>query len=351
MDFSTIFTPQSVAAYWADTASNRIPYLGATLFPAKKKAGLDLKWIRGAKGLPISLMPSAFDAQATYRDRIGVSKVETEMPFFREGFKIKEKDRQDLLRAIDSNDPYAQAVIDALYDDAAELIQAADVVAERERMALLFPVGGEMEINFTANGVVYAYDYDASGAWKAANYKPLNGNALWSASSTADPIKDIIERKQKAQELTGAVIRYAVMNGTTFNAMCACDAVKNRWLAKSGTALGYITPNEAKAAVEAATEVQIVVYDKMFRNESKVAAKFVPDGYVSFIPEGNIGNTWYGTTPEEADLREKCAIVNTGVAITQIKTEHPVNLNTYASEIVLPSFEGMDSVVVLKTLS
>ena len=51
---------------------------------------------------------------------------------------------------------------------------------------------------------------------------------------------------------------------------------------------------------------------------------------------------------EEADLREKCAIVNTGVAITQIKDEHPVNLNTFASEIVLPSFERMDDIAVLK---
>lgn len=351
MDFSAIFTPASIAAYWSEAATNQIPYLGATIFPAKKKAGLDLKWIKGSKGAPISLMPSAFDAQATYRDRIGVTKVETEMPFFREGFKIKEKDRQEILRAVDSNDPYAQAVIDALYDDATDLIQAAEVVAERERMALLFPVGGEMEISFTANGVVYAYDYDANGTWKASNYKPLTGQKLWSASSTADPIADLIERKKTIQSLTGANVRYAVMNSTTFNAMCACDAVKNRWLAKSGTALGYITPNEAKAAVEAATEVQIVVYDKQFRNESKVASTFVPNGYVSLIPEGTIGNTWYGTTPEEADLREKCVIVNTGVAITQIKTEHPVNINTYASEIVLPSFEGMDSVAVLKVLN
>ena len=43
-------------------------------------------------------MPSAFDAKATFRDRIGFEKLETEMPFFREGYKIKEKDRQEMLR-------------------------------------------------------------------------------------------------------------------------------------------------------------------------------------------------------------------------------------------------------------
>lgn len=350
MDFSTIFTPASVAFHWANTASNRVPYLGATLFPAKKRAGLDLAWIKGRKGLPISLMPSAFDAQATYRDRIGVSKVETEMPFFREGFKIKEKDRQDILRAIDANDPYVQAILAALYDDAAELIESAEVVAERERMSLLFPIGGDLQIVFKANGVDYSYNYDASGAWKASNYKKLTSK-YWNNANTADPIADLIERKQAIQTLTGAVSRYAIMNGTTANYMFQTDAVKNRWLSAGGLAIGYITPDEARVAVEKATGMTIVVYDKMYRDEDKDPKKFVPDGYVSLIPESSIGNTWYGTTPEEADLREKCSIVNTGVAITQIKTEHPVNINTYASEIVLPSYEGMDDVAVLKVLN
>jgi len=350
MDFTTIFTPASIAMHWGETASNRIPYLGGNFFPAQKKAGLDLKWIKGQNGLPISLMPSAFDAKATFRDRIGVAKVETEMPFFREGFKIKEKDRQDILRAQDSNDPYAVAVLAALYKDADNLIMAADVVAERERMALLFPDSGNMVIVFKANGVDYSYNYDPNGTWKTNNYKPLSGNKLWSASATADPIGDIIERKQAISGLTGAVIRYAVMNSTTAKAMYACDSVKDRWLAINGRAVGTMIPAEGRAVVDGATEVAVVVYDKQYKDESGVAHKFVPDGYVSLLPEGTVGNTWYGTTPEEADLREKCVIVNTGVAVTQIKDEHPVNVNTFASEIVLPSYEGMDDVAVLKVL-
>ena len=72
------------------------------------------------------------------------------------------------------------------------------------------------------------------------------------------------------------------------------------------------------------------------------------------IPDGALGSTWYGTTPEEADLQgasgAEVSIVNTGVAITRILQEHPVNINTFASEIVLPSFERMDEVAVLNVL-
>lgn len=348
MNFSELFTPAAIALHWSEVASNRIPYIGANYFPSQKKAGLDLKWIKGQNGLPISLMPSAFDAKATFRDRIGVAKVETEMPFFREGFKIKEKDRQDILRATDSNDPYAVAVINALYNDAENLIQAAEVVSERERMALLFPVNGDMQIVFKANGVDYTYNYDPNSTWKTNNYKAVQ--TVWSTSASADPIADLIERKQAIEALTGATLRYAVMNSTTAKALYATDAIKDRWLATNGRSLGYIVPAEAKAVAEATTELVIVVYDKQYKDESGVAQKFVPDGYVSMLPDGPVGKTWYGTTPEEADLREKCVIVNTGVAITQIKDEHPVNINTFASEIVLPSFERMDDVAVLKVL-
>ena len=41
-------------------------------------------------------------------------------------------------------------------------------------------------------------------------------------------------------------------------------------------------------------------------------------------------------------------LVNTGVAITRIIEEHPVNTNIFASEIVLPSYERMDEVAVIK---
>ena len=159
MDFKELFTPAAIAANWNEVYSNQIPYLGAGLFPARKKAGLDLAWFKGSKGLPVSLMPSTFDAQATFRDRIGLEKMETEMPFFREGFKIKEKDRQELLRISESSDPYAEAIIARIYDDANELIAGAEVVAERMRMQLLFPTGGELGIEIKANGVDYTYEY------------------------------------------------------------------------------------------------------------------------------------------------------------------------------------------------
>lgn len=355
MNIIDFFTPDVIAARWTETASNKIPYLGAGLFPAKKRAGLDLKWLKGSKGLPVMLKPSAFDAKAIFRDRIGFEKIETEMPFFREGFKIKERDRQELLRVQDSSDPYARATIDRVFDDAGELIDGANVVPERMIMSLLFPEGGEAKIDISANGVKYAYDYDPEGAWKSKNYFGLTTTKLWSATATADPFEDIQKAQNAVAAATGAKLTAAIMNNTTFNMLAKIDAVKNRFLTATGKSYSYLTRADVANVFRDMVGVDFVVYDKMFKDENGVSKSFVPDGYVCLIPDGNLGYTWYGTTPEEADLmgsgKAEVSIVNTGVAVTRIIEEHPVNINTIASEIVLPSFERMDEIAVLKVIA
>ena len=353
MTLRELFTPAAIAAQWEEVYSNQIPYLGSALFPARKKAGLDLSWIKGTKGLPVSLMPSAFDAKATFRDRIGIQKVETEMPFFREGFKIKEKDRQEILRAQDSNDPYLNEVLSRIYDDANNLIDGALVVSERMIMQLLFPIGGEVGITIKANGVDYTYEYDAADAWKTTNYVANTSSATWDNTSTADPIADLDALRKKVLKATGTSPVTAIMNSTTFNLMGKTTAVKNRFLSVVGATVGYLSDADVKMVIRDITGIDIVTYDKMYKNESGTPATFVPDDYVALVPNGAIGSTWYGTTPEEADLRGKAsdaqvAIVNTGIAITQIVDPHPVNINTFASEIVLPSYERMNEVGVLK---
>lgn len=353
MDIRELFTPAAIAANYEEVASNQIPYIGTAMFPARKKAGLDLSWIRGSKGLPVSLMPSAFDAKATFRDRPGLTKTETEMPFFREGFKIKEKDRQEILRVQESNDPYLDTVLANIYDDANNLIEGANVVPERMRMALLFAEGGDVQIVFKANGVDYSYNYDPNGEWKTSNYFPLSGTALWSAAATANPFADIKTARDAVRDKTGNAPVLAVMNTNTFNLLGATQAVKDRFLSTIGKTIGFITDADVNAVMQNVAGVSIVVYDKQYKDESGVTHSFVPDGYVALVPDGALGSTWYSVTPEELDLmtgnsKAQVSIVNTGVAITQIIDEHPVNINTFASEIVLPSYERMDEVALLK---
>lgn len=358
MNLSELFTPKAIAANWTEVF-NGGEMLGEQLFPSRKKAGLDLSWIKGSRGLPVSLMPSAFDVQSTFRDRIGIERLDTEMPFFKEGFKIKEKDRQELLKLVDASDPVAEEVIARVFDDANELLRGAHVAQERMRMQLLFPVGGDMGISIKANGVDYTYDYDpADGGtrkWKSANYTALTGSDLWTNTSGADPFAQIETVQNTIRANTGAELATMIMNSTTFNLLKSLDALKNRFLTTMGTTVGYITKGDVVRVIGDTLGLNIIVYDKQYKNESGVAAKYVPDGYVSLIPSGKLGDTYLGTTPEEADLRAgntaDVAIVDQGIAVKRIVEPDPVNVNTIVSEICLPSFERMDEVALMKVTS
>ena len=351
INFLKLVKPAAIAANWTEAQTNADPYLGEALFPRKQKAGLDLSWIKGSKGLPISLMPSAFDAKATFRDRIGVQRLETEMPFFREGFKIKEKDRQNILRAIDTNDPYVREILSKVFDDAGELLEGARVVAERERMQLVFAVDGNVGITIRANGVDYTYNYDPDGAWKATNYFALANNK-WTDKTNSDPLNDIQTGKDAVADKGGKTSLIA-MNSTTFRTLRGNANILNKFITSSGVAVANVSDGDIVRVLKDSLELDgVVIYNKKFRDESKATQQFVPDGYVALLPDGVLGNTYLGTTPEEADLRGSSQadvqIVDTGVALSQIVDPHPVNVNTFASEIVLPSYERMDEVALLK---
>lgn len=344
-----LVSAQALSVYWEETVSNRIPYLGEALFPAKQKAGLDLAWIKGYKGLPIALKPSYFDTKATVRDRIGVKKVETEMPFFREGMTIKEKDRQELLRFRD-NDPQNlySSIIAEIYDDANQLIEGALIQPERMRMQLI-TTG---KISLSSNNMIYDYNFDIDGQWTANNYQILSGTSVWSDYENSTPLEDLRAMKQGIIDRTGVTVTRVIMTQKTFNYLLMNKGIRMAINPLAGGNNVLMGP-EVKQLIMAMLSLEIIIYDKKYMDENKVTKNFYPDDMITMIPGTTLGNTWFGTTPEEADLMSAdfngdVRVVATGVAVTTIKQPHPVNIETIVSEIVLPSFERMDQVGTIK---
>lgn len=353
MKLSDIFDAKSVALNHTESACNKIPYLGIGLFPTKKKMGLDLKWIKTHKGLPVSLAPSNFDAKSTIRSREGFKLEKTEMAFFRESMLVKEEDEQEIMRVQEANDPYAQAVMSSIYDDTNTLIEAADVVPERMRMQLLAPADGSPKIAIQANGVNYAYNYDPDGSYKAKNYMALTGATdKWTDFENSDPLKDVQTAQDKTQEETGSKPTIALMSKKTMGYLKQNKRIKGAVLAQNVTANILMTDARVKELFSQELGVTIIVYSKMYKDEAGVAHTFYPDDMVTLLPAGALGSTWYGTTPEERTLmgsaEANVSIVSTGVAVAVTLTSDPVNTKTTVSEIVLPSYERMDETYVIK---
>lgn len=347
MKLSDVFTAQAIALHYTNAASNAIPYLGTGFFPAQKKAGLDLKWIKGHNGLAVSLAPSAFDAKSTFRDRVGISMNETQMPFFRESMLVKEADEQEIMRVQDANDPYATAVLNNIFNDAQTLVDGAAVVPERMIMQLLAPIGGSMGINIAANGVNYTYNYDPDGSWKQKHYLKIETeNDKWTAAETCDPLKNLEDALDAQEQETGIRPEILLMSKTTFNLIKNSAKVRSGILAQNVTANVNYTSSKVQSFVEEELRVRIIIYNKQYKKEDGTGAKFYPDNIVMMLPNGALGSTWYGTTPEERTLagsgEANVSIVNTGVAVAVTTTSDPVNTKTTVSEIVLPSFERME---------
>lgn len=347
MKLTDVFTAEAIAINYTNAASNAIPYFGAGLFPAKKKAGLDLKWIKGHNGLPVSLMPSAFDAKSKFRDRVGIAINETQMAFFRESMLVKEADEQEIMRVQDANDPYAAQVLNNIFDDTKTLIDGANVVPERMIMQLLAPLGGNMGIDISANGAKYTYNYDPDGSWKREHYVKIESEAdKWSSADTCDPIRDLESALDAQEAATGNRPSVLLMSKATFNYIKNSKKVQAGVLARNTTStVDYInyTTARVQSYIEEELNVNVVVYNKQFKDETGTAKKFYPDNMVMMMPAGSLGSTWYGTTPEERTLSQKAGAsvttVNTGVTVAVTITDDPVNTKTTCSEIVLPSFE------------
>ena len=336
-----LVTAQNIAAYWEEKNQNAQPLLGETLFPKKKRLGTKLEWIKGANNQPVALRTSTYDAKAIRRDREGIEQYNTTMPFFKESKYIDEELRQELNNVIASNNgEVVNAILTNIFDDEAELIDASEIALERMRMEAL-TTGN---ITLSDNGQSYDYDY------LLEDYQKDTVSTSWSDPSAdiiGDVVKIVEDYKAKGINITRAVCNSSVAKHFRTN-----TAIKNAvYVFANGTV--PVTTARALDYIFNETGVRFYVYDNVYVNESKQSVKYVPNDTVVFMPEGDLGNTNMGTTPEESDLRNNLnadvAVVNGGVAVTTSQIVDPVNVETKVSMVVLPSFERANTIFILDT--
>ena len=334
-----VVTAENISAYWENMTQNRAPYVGEQLFPSVKKLGLNLDWLNGNSGVPVVLNLSAFDAQAIPRARQGFSVTRAQMPYFKESLYIDEELRQQLNIAIEGgSDAYVNTIMQKIFNDNVQLIESARVQRERMRMALL-TTGA---ISITANGQSVSYDYGVpSGHKKTAAVS-------WKNSST-DIIADIYAWQQTILEDTGVKPTRAICNSTVWNALRNNTNIRNTIFVYSN-GVSTISDAALKSFLAEQLELSVYVNDRLYKNESGTNTKFVPDDTFVLFPAGELGNTYFGTTPEESDLQTgsaaNVAIVDTGVAVTTMKKLDPVNVETKVSMITLPSFEASNQILI-----
>ena len=338
-----LVTAANVVAYWLELNVNEQPYFGETLFPSKRVVGIKLDWIRGAKNQPVGLRLAAYDTKAIRRDRQGIEEYQTTMPFFKESKYIDEDMRQKLNTLIgnSNNKELVNRILREIFNDEIELIQAAGITLERMRMELL--TNGT--ITLAENGQAYSYDFGIPADQK------LTASVSWSDPS-ADIIKEVNDIKD-FMKAKGVKITRAITNSATIKYLEKNTNIKNQIYVLAGGSISSINGARALSYLEDETGILFYAYDNVYVDEAGTAHKYMPDDTVVFIPDGTLGYTNMGTTPEESDLMASgvasVRVLNNGVAVTAYKTVDPVNVEVKVSMVGMPSFERANEVVVLDT--
>lgn len=344
MTIFDLMTAPELAAYWQELVQDEAPYPCEELFPDDKKLGLNLKWLKGAKGLPIVLKTSAFDAKAIVRGRIGFEKLSAEMPYFKESTYIDEELRQELNMVLETgNQAYIDSVMNRVFDDELRLLRGAR--ASRERMRMMALTTGV--VSMAANGQAFTFDYGIPSANKA------NATVDWSDSETADPIEDIRTLQQHIKDETGSVCSRGMCNGKVWRQIRTCKSVI-RAIYTNNVNATQVREQDLKNFLAEELGLTIFVNDMRYKDETEQTLPFMPADTLVLFPEGDLGKTWFGTTPAESDLMsskvDNVSIVDTGVSILTKKETDPVQVETIVSMICLPSFEAADQVGILSTV-
>lgn len=351
------FTARALSVAWNNYVKTlgTPPYLGRSKFGTRKQEGLDLRFIKGSHGLPVSLKASNFDAQAPLRDGIGFSDIQNEMPFFRESYMVTEREEQDYANyAAAENSGLANQVLREIMKSPMMLIDGARVVPERMIWQLLAPVDGVPKITVKINDKAYNIDYttDDGAEYKEKHFSELTGEDMWSAPATATPLEDLIQIRRDFAKKTGYSLSRFTMNTETFEMILNAEDTKKQVLGIVAYQGGIRMRQEDVLSYLRGYGIEIEVYDKMYVDETGATQYFVPTGIVSAQSAGvYLGDFVFGRTPEERSgslANGTLSVVETGISVYTYATEHPINTHCVVSMIGLPTYEGMDSTVVIK---
>lgn len=344
MTIFDLITSSKIVAYWEIIVAGQPPFLGEELFPSQQKLGLKLDWLKGSKGLPVVLKLSAFDVKAVPRKRMGFSKLEAEMPFFKESKYIDEELRQQLNMVMETgNQVYIDAVVNRIFDDEMELLEAAR--AQRERMRMMLVTSGVIALE--SNGQNYEWDYGMPEDHKVTVSKS------WSDPS-APIVDDVRAGIDKIEEDTGMTITRAICNNKTFGYLRINTQIRTSINPENPDK--FISDAKIIQFFQDELDIQIVRYNKQYKDEKEKAQKYIPDETFVMFPSGNLGNTWFGTTPEQSDLMSnqlgngtKVTITDTGVAVTTMAQADPVTVETKVTMICLPDCPNADMIYIIDT--
>lgn len=308
--------------------------MGDVLFPERKTEAMEIKMIKGASELPVVASIHSFDVEAEIGSREGADYSLQDLALIKRKIRLSEKE----LIALESprNSMEEEEMIRKIYSDVDHLVAAIRARIEAMRMEALY--SGKISIN--ENGIKASVDYGMPSNHKTTkNWKSGTPTILEDMDSCVNQIvKDTGFTPTRV--LTSKMILNVILRDSTIrSAVFGVNSAK------------MLTVTELNAFLAQQSLPQIAIYDEMYRIQGKdgkyKSVRYLPEDAFVMMPDGKMGDTFYGLTAEELELRNQPDIdiksIGT-IIVAMYATFDPVAKWIKAVATAMPSFPYVDQV-------
>ena len=345
MNLTDLLNAKSLNKYYAGVKGTT---LVEAMFPAVFSNTFDINTFGSLDGGAVEILQSSqLDADVMFRDWDLKTTTKGDKQFFREGMKLDEKRRKELLEILNTNN---QSIIDNYSIQIFEKFAGAKGFLGSARAIVAYTVS-----QFLSTAKVTFVDENGGG--QTINYKladkykeTLAGTNIWSAA-TAKPLEDLERWKETVEEGEGNV-EIALMSKATYNALKKHDTVK----ALFKNTIVTVTPALIKSTIEDVIGMTILIWDEKIK-VGKTTKNVFPDNIVTLIPNGQLGVMEYGPTPTKTDEllgilgdREVVDIAGTFATVEVVPESKSAgvvnNVNVVIEDLVAPNPSIMNSMFI-----
>lgn len=327
-----VLSPASIIDYTKESPVT--PYALAQLFPEQKTEDLSIEMLNAKNNLNVSASIHGFDTETEIGSRPGYSKQLADLALIKRKLRLSEREIIALNNPrTDQEEAFA---IKRIFDDVNSLRESVNVRVEAMRGEAL--TTGQLKIS--ENGYKDTINYGVPTDHKAT----FN----WSAKS-GDILKDMDEAVNKIVDDTGFTPTRVLTSRKVLNIMLQNETIRKGLLGVNSDRV--LSRDELNQGLLAHGLPQIATYDKKYRTQDKAGKYttkrfFAEDAFV-LMPDGKLGDTFYGVTAEELKLREDPSVTTdeTGnITVVHYSTTDPVAEWIKAAATALVTFPYADEV-------
>lgn len=311
------------------------PHMGEVFFPERKTEALEIDIIKGANNIPVSAKVHSFDTEAEIGSREGVEHSMQDLALIKRKIRISERE----IIALESprNSREEDEKVRNIFNDVDNQVAAVRTRVECMRMEAI--TTGKIEIN--ENGVKATINYGMP-----TNHKKT---FAWLSNPNSDVLSEMTEMR-KIVKKDGGFNPARVLTSDTILSRILMDP-KIREAIYGVNSAKMLTAAMLNEFLKEQKLPVIATYDEMYRLQDAkgkyIPTRFFPeDGFV-MMPEWKLGDTFYGITAEELELRRDPSIDMDeigNIIVCQYATTDPVGKWIKAVATALPSFPYADQV-------